>query len=306
VPKEKLAMLAIPMMPLQIILPWIISRYTAGPRPNVCFGRWTVPHVLLCYGVVHLRASSGLKFRPKFQSFLFKISRYFSQLFQSNIQAFLYKSPNFFPDFLVLHVRQYHGLLRTSVWPGRRRHLHDPSQHVDQSRRKLAINPGFVVKHNLSHLFYIFNFHCCAFFTVNLLQVSGLSDVQTVWPVIKGRRIQRDHLSRQRVLRRDGNWRVRKGRWKMRDRGWRVLHGISFLLPIRIFMARTLGLENDPTTSVCRWKWLEGRQKTIEWKFVKEKWGQGEAFVITCNYVLQDLKLCAQINFISLYNIALF
>ena len=27
VPKDKLAMLAIPMMPLQIILPWIISRY---------------------------------------------------------------------------------------------------------------------------------------------------------------------------------------------------------------------------------------------------------------------------------------
>merc|ERR1719447_2511896 len=33
VPKDKLAMLAIPMMPLQIILPWIISRYTSGPRP---------------------------------------------------------------------------------------------------------------------------------------------------------------------------------------------------------------------------------------------------------------------------------
>ena len=37
VPKEKLAMLAIPMMPLQIILPWIISRYTAGPRPMDVF-----------------------------------------------------------------------------------------------------------------------------------------------------------------------------------------------------------------------------------------------------------------------------
>merc|ERR1712179_672200 len=33
VPKDKLAMLAIPMMPLQIVLPWIISRYTSGPRP---------------------------------------------------------------------------------------------------------------------------------------------------------------------------------------------------------------------------------------------------------------------------------
>ncbi|CAB3993113.1 Acetyl-coenzyme A transporter 1 [Paramuricea clavata] len=33
VPKETLAMLAVPMIPLQIILPWIISRYTSGPRP---------------------------------------------------------------------------------------------------------------------------------------------------------------------------------------------------------------------------------------------------------------------------------
>ena len=33
VPKEKLALLAVPMVPLQIILPWVISKYTAGPRP---------------------------------------------------------------------------------------------------------------------------------------------------------------------------------------------------------------------------------------------------------------------------------
>lgn len=33
VPKEQLALLAVPMVPLQIILPLIISKYTAGPRP---------------------------------------------------------------------------------------------------------------------------------------------------------------------------------------------------------------------------------------------------------------------------------
>ena len=31
--KENLALMAIPLVPLQIILPWIISRYTNGPRP---------------------------------------------------------------------------------------------------------------------------------------------------------------------------------------------------------------------------------------------------------------------------------
>lgn len=31
--KENLAMLAVPMVPLQIVLPWVISRMTCGPRP---------------------------------------------------------------------------------------------------------------------------------------------------------------------------------------------------------------------------------------------------------------------------------
>lgn len=33
VPKEHLALLAVPMVPVQIILPLIISKYTAGPQP---------------------------------------------------------------------------------------------------------------------------------------------------------------------------------------------------------------------------------------------------------------------------------
>jgi PAT family acetyl-CoA transporter-like MFS transporter 1 len=33
VPKEHLALLAVPMVPLQIILPLLISKYTAGPQP---------------------------------------------------------------------------------------------------------------------------------------------------------------------------------------------------------------------------------------------------------------------------------
>ena len=37
VPKAKLAMLAVPLIPLQIVLPWIISKYTTGPRPMDVF-----------------------------------------------------------------------------------------------------------------------------------------------------------------------------------------------------------------------------------------------------------------------------
>ena len=33
VPKEQLALLAVPLIPLEIVLPLIISKYTAGPRP---------------------------------------------------------------------------------------------------------------------------------------------------------------------------------------------------------------------------------------------------------------------------------
>lgn len=33
VPKEQMALLAVPMVPLQILLPVVISKYTAGPRP---------------------------------------------------------------------------------------------------------------------------------------------------------------------------------------------------------------------------------------------------------------------------------
>ncbi|XP_045580785.1 acetyl-coenzyme A transporter 1 isoform X1 [Salmo salar] len=39
VPKEQLALLAVPMVPLQILLPLIISKYTAGPRPLDVFYR---------------------------------------------------------------------------------------------------------------------------------------------------------------------------------------------------------------------------------------------------------------------------
>eukprot|EP00090_Calanus_glacialis_P045154 TRINITY_DN8217_c0_g1_i1.p1 TRINITY_DN8217_c0_g1~~TRINITY_DN8217_c0_g1_i1.p1 ORF type:complete len:519 (-),score=188.91 TRINITY_DN8217_c0_g1_i1:326-1882(-) len=48
VPKDKLAMLAIPMMPLQIILPWIISKYTAGPRPMDVFVKAIPVRLVLC------------------------------------------------------------------------------------------------------------------------------------------------------------------------------------------------------------------------------------------------------------------
>ena len=48
VPKDTLALLAIPMMPLQIVLPWVISRYTAGPRPMDVFVKAIPVRLVLC------------------------------------------------------------------------------------------------------------------------------------------------------------------------------------------------------------------------------------------------------------------
>ena len=37
VPKDKFALMAIPLTPLQILLPWVLGKYTAGPRPMNVF-----------------------------------------------------------------------------------------------------------------------------------------------------------------------------------------------------------------------------------------------------------------------------
>ena len=52
VPKDKLAMLAVPVIPLQIVLPWIISRYTNGPRPMDVFLKAMPPRLLM--GLVYM------------------------------------------------------------------------------------------------------------------------------------------------------------------------------------------------------------------------------------------------------------
>ena len=39
IPKEKLALIGIPIVPIQILLPLFISKYTTGPRPMDVFLR---------------------------------------------------------------------------------------------------------------------------------------------------------------------------------------------------------------------------------------------------------------------------
>ncbi|XP_021251199.1 acetyl-coenzyme A transporter 1 [Numida meleagris] len=54
VPKEHLALLAVPMVPLQIILPLIISKYTAGPQPLNTFYKAMPFRLLLGLGFAFL------------------------------------------------------------------------------------------------------------------------------------------------------------------------------------------------------------------------------------------------------------
>lgn len=44
-PKENLAMMAVPMIPIQIILPLVISKYTAGPRPLKIWYKAVIPRI---------------------------------------------------------------------------------------------------------------------------------------------------------------------------------------------------------------------------------------------------------------------
>ncbi|XP_017487205.1 PREDICTED: acetyl-coenzyme A transporter 1-like [Rhagoletis zephyria] len=64
--KENLALLAIPLVPLQILLPWIISRYTNGPRPLDVFIKaypyrlsFGVVFALILWWTRYLHATSG-------------------------------------------------------------------------------------------------------------------------------------------------------------------------------------------------------------------------------------------------------
>ncbi|EDO34028.1 predicted protein [Nematostella vectensis] len=52
VPKENLAMLAVPMVPIQILLPLFISKFTSGPRPLDVFLK-AYP-LRLCFGLVFI------------------------------------------------------------------------------------------------------------------------------------------------------------------------------------------------------------------------------------------------------------
>nr|CAG4639950.1 EOG090X04K8 [Daphnia pulex]SVE84813.1 EOG090X04K8 [Daphnia pulex] len=63
VPKAQLALLAVPLVPLQIVLPLFISRYTAGPRPMQVFIN-AIPYRLM-FGFIY----AGLVWiTPQFQS----------------------------------------------------------------------------------------------------------------------------------------------------------------------------------------------------------------------------------------------
>ncbi|XP_064384816.1 acetyl-coenzyme A transporter 1-like [Halichondria panicea] len=46
-PSERIALMAVPLVPVQIVLPWIISRFTTGPRPLDVFMKAYLPRVLM-------------------------------------------------------------------------------------------------------------------------------------------------------------------------------------------------------------------------------------------------------------------
>ncbi|XP_064880300.1 LOW QUALITY PROTEIN: acetyl-coenzyme A transporter 1-like [Oncorhynchus nerka] len=76
VPKEQLALLAVPMVPLQVLLPLIISKYTAGPRPLDVFYK-AFPFSMLCclyyYTIVWWTLFTSLKQEGVFPLYYYTI-----------------------------------------------------------------------------------------------------------------------------------------------------------------------------------------------------------------------------------------
>jgi len=50
IPKEKLGLIAIPLIPLQLVLPLILTKYTVGPKPLQIFLR-AMPYRLM-FGII--------------------------------------------------------------------------------------------------------------------------------------------------------------------------------------------------------------------------------------------------------------
>lgn len=74
VPKAELALLAVPMVPLQILLPIFISKYTAGPRPLDVFYkafpfRW---HDFLLFFIIAIYVKKCFLVQMKDNCYLFK------------------------------------------------------------------------------------------------------------------------------------------------------------------------------------------------------------------------------------------
>ena len=77
VPKQNLALLAIPIAPLQIVLPWLFSKYTVGPHPMDVFVR-TYPYRLMFNVVnavlVYVTIQAGAEFSSSYYLVLLSVS----------------------------------------------------------------------------------------------------------------------------------------------------------------------------------------------------------------------------------------
>lgn len=68
IPKENLALMAIPLTPIQILLPLLISKYTAGPRPMSVWVKVYIPRLIfgiLLAGLVYGSSQIGTILDPE-------------------------------------------------------------------------------------------------------------------------------------------------------------------------------------------------------------------------------------------------
>ncbi|XP_013389260.1 acetyl-coenzyme A transporter 1 [Lingula anatina] len=97
VPKERLALLAVPMVPIEIILPLLLSRYTAGPRPMDVFIKampWRLV-IGLIYAVLVWWAPSTQMASGEFPLYFYGVILFFFALHQVAVYSMFVSTMGF-------------------------------------------------------------------------------------------------------------------------------------------------------------------------------------------------------------------
>lgn len=156
VPKEKLALLAVPLTPIQIVLPILFAPLTTGSEPLNLWLKAYIPRIvmgLLMTGFVYITpAWIQVNYRNLGQSAKFIIGRIARCWLFFNISSYIIDTSSL----SLCHVCFRYGVSRTSIRSIDWGNLHDFVEHGVQLGWKLARNFGTMGRYVLAASFKYF------------------------------------------------------------------------------------------------------------------------------------------------------